>query len=448
MRSVTGITRDKSASPTDRPVASEPNPEMESRGGILHAVQVSPAFRTLMLGTLVSSTAFWMYQVAVGWLALALTDSPAFVGLAGFVGGIPLLLIALPAGVIIDRYDRRAVLLAAQVGVLVVSVVFAFLAGTDQIGRGSVLVLVAAYGMGMSFVFPTRTAIVPLLVAREDLANAVALNSAAQNATRVVGPALAGVLIGLLGVAETFAAAAVLQILALVATLRLPHLAQAPSSGSKRQTLGWTSLTVGWRVVTQQPYLGALIVLALAPTVLVMPYLNLMPVFARDVLGLGSTGLGVLLAATGLGTVAGSLAVARNPGGTTRIRRQVVTAVAFTACVIAFAVTPNVGVAIAVLFVAGGMSAAFLAMNQTALQLGVEEEVRGRVLSIYLLTWGLLPVGQLLVGALAGQIGTPRAMVTAGVLALISIAAIAWRFPAAGDGAHDVTNREGNRGDA
>ncbi len=189
-------------------------------------------------------------------------------------------------------------------------------------------------------------------------------------------------------------------------------------------------MAVGWRVVVERPHLGALIMLALAPTVLVMPFLNLMPVFARDELGLGSTGLGVLLAATGVGTVVGSLAVARYPGGATKIRRQVATAVAFASSVIGFTQAPNVGVAIAVLFVAGGMSAAFLAMNQTALQLGVEDEVRGRVLSVYLLTWGLLPVGQLLVGTLAGQIGTPVAMMTACVLALISIAAIAWRFPA------------------
>jgi predicted MFS family arabinose efflux permease len=407
-----------------------PEPSPEASGGMLHAVRVSPAFRTLMLGTVWSSAAFWMYQVAVGWLALALTDSPAFVGLAGFAGGIPLLLVALPAGVIIDRYDRRTVLLAAQIGVLIISAVFVLLVGTDRIGRGSVLVLVAAYGTMMSFVFPTRTAIVPSLVAREDLANAVALNSATQNATRVVGPSLAGVLIGVLGVAETFAAAAVMQSLALMATLRLPQL--APTGGPKRGASGWSSMAVGWRVVRQRPHLGALIMLALAPTVLVMPFLNLMPVFARDELGLGSAGLGVLLAATGVGTVVGSLAVARYPGGATRLRRQVATAVAFASSVIGFTLAPNVGIAIAVLFVAGGMSAAFLAMNQTALQLGVEDEVRGRVLSIYLLTWGLLPVGQLLVGTLAGQIGTPVAMMTACMLALISIAAIAWRFPAAG----------------
>jgi MFS family permease len=391
----------------------------------MHSVRVYSAFRLLMLGTLASNTAFWMYQVAVGWLALQLTDSPFFVAMAGFAGGIPLLLVSLPAGVIIDRFDRRTVLLLAQLGTMLVAALFAFLVGTGSIGRVSMLVLVATYGTMMSFVFPTRTTIVPSLVERRDLANAVALNSASQNATRVVGPSLAGVLIGLLGVAETFAVAAAMQALALAATMRLPSL--APESSARGAT-GWSSLTVGLQVVAQRPYLTGLIVLALAPTVLVMPYINLMPVFARDELGLGSTGLGVLLGSTGLGTVAGSLAVARRSSGQVGTRGQIVTAAAFSICVMAFSVTPIVVVAVPLLFVAGWMSASFLALNQTALQMSVEDDVRGRVFSIYLLTWGMLPVGQLLVGALASQLGTPLAMAVSCLGALTSIGVIVWRF--------------------
>ncbi|HEV2074417.1 MAG TPA: MFS transporter [Thermomicrobiales bacterium] len=392
----------------------------------MHSVRVYPAFRQLMLATLATNTAFWMYQVAVGWLALQMTDSPFFVAMAGFVGGIPLLLISLPAGVIIDRFDRRNVLLAAQVGVMVVSAIFALLVSTGLIERWSLLVLVAAYGAIMSFIFPTRTAIVPSLVERRDMANAVALNSASQNATRVVGPSLAGVLIGVLGVAETFAVAAVMQTLALAMTTRLPSLASESTPGAER---GLSSLTVGARVVAQRPYLLGLIVLALAPTVLVMPYINLMPVFARDVLGLGSSGLGVLLASTGLGTVAGSLSVARSSGGRGSSSAQIITAAAFAATILAFSLTPIAVAAVVLLFVAGWMSASFLALNQTALQLSVEDEIRGRVLSIYLLTWGMLPFGQLLVGALASQLGTPLAMVVSCLMALASIAAITRRFP-------------------
>jgi MFS family permease len=380
-----------------------------------------PAFRRLMLVTMIADTAFWMYHVAIGWLALQLTDSPAFIGMLGFAGGIPMLLVALPAGVLIDRVDRRRVLLLGQVGVILVAALFACLVGSGMVGRASMLALVAAYGTIMSFVFPTRTAMVPSLVARQDLANAVGLSSAAHNATRVVGPSLAGALIALLGLAETFAVAAALQTLAFVAMTRLPSLVPEAAAG---RTTSLTTLTIGFRVVAQRPYLMALIMLALVPTVLLIPYLNLMPIFARDQLELGSRGLGVLLASTGLGTVVGSLTVARGAGDEVGSRVQTITAATFAACVLGFAVTPIVAMAVLFLFLAGWMSATFFALNQTALQLSVEEEVRGRVLSVHMLTWGLLPFGQLLVGAVASRVGTSLAMASACLLTLIGIAVV------------------------
>jgi MFS family permease len=393
---------------------------------MLRSLRVYPAFRLLLLGTLATNSAFWMYQVAVGWLALQLLDSPLFVGLTGFAGGIPLLLFSLPAGVVIDRRDRRRVLLAAQCGVMVLAALLALLVGTGAIAPWSVLVLVFAYGTVMSFVFPTRTTIVTALVARQDLANAVALNSAGQNATRVTGPALAGVLIALVGIAPTFAVAAALQVLALATTWHLP--ANAPAATVPGGS-AWASLTIGFRTVARDPFLVRLILLALATNVLVVPYLNLMPVFARDVLEVGSSGLGLLLASTGLGTVAGALWVAHAHRLADRPGAQTAIAAAFAILVLAFALTPNLPAATSLLFAAGVVSAAFMALAQTALQLRADDAVRGRVLSIYLLTWGLLPVGQLAVGALADRVGAPAATAAACALALAGIGAIAWRMP-------------------
>ncbi len=401
--------------------------DADDAGGTLRSWHVYPAFRLLLLGTLATNSAFWMYQIAVGWLALQMTDSPLFVGLAGFAGGIPLLVLSLPAGVAIDRFDRRRVLLAAQWGVMAAAGLFALLVGTGLIGPRSLLLLAAAYGTAMSFVFPTRTTMVTSLVERDDLSNAVALNAAGQNATRVVGPSLAGILIALIGVSGTFAVAAVMQTVAIFSTLRLPPSA---SRRTARGAPGGLGLTLGLRIVARDPYLVALMLMALASNVLVMPYLNLMPVFARDELGIGSSGLGLLMASTGLGTVAGALSVARSGRLATRQGAQVVTAAAFAALVLAFALTPVVPVAAALLFAAGWMSAAFLALNQTALQLRVDDAVRGRVFSIYLLTWGMLPLGQLSLGLTADRIGAPLATAGICVLALGCIGATARRFPA------------------
>jgi MFS family permease len=346
--------------------------------------------------------------------------------LTGFAGGIPLLVFSLPAGVVIDRFDRRTVLLVAQCGVMAAAAAFAVLVGADAIEPWSILALAAGYGTVMSFIFPTRTVIVPSLVRRRDLANAVSLNAAGQNATRVVGPSLAGVLIAVVGVAGTFAVAALMQILALLATSRLP--ASAPEETARVGGVR-TSLTLGLRIVARDPYLVALMLIALASNVLVMPYVNLMPVFARDELGVGSSGLGLLLASLGLGTVAGALWVARTPSLGMRAGAQIVTGAAFATLVMLFAVTSSVPVAAMLLFAAGSMSAAFLAINQTALQLSVDDAVRGRVLSIYLLTWGMLPIGQLAVGAMADRFGAPPATVIACCLALVCIGIVAWRYP-------------------
>jgi MFS family permease len=395
--------------------------------GMFQSLRAYPSYRKLWLGTLSTNTGFWMYQIAVGWLALVLTDSALFVGLTGFAGGIPILFLAIPSGIVIDRVDRRTVLLLAQLGVMVVAAAFAFLVWTDLIERWSVLLLAFATGSVMAFIFPTRNAIVPALVDRHNLANAVALNAAGQNATRVVGPALAGAMIALIGIAGTFALAAALQIAAMLWTAQLPK--RASEARVQAGTLG-SNLTLGLRVIAGDRFLTGLILLASVTTILVMPYINLMPVFARDVLGTGEIGLGLLMGVTGLGSVIGALMVARSQRLATRPGVQVWTALGFAALVFVFAVTPNLVGAAVVLFVAGLVSAAFMAINQTVLQLQVQDEVRGRVLSIYLLTWGMLPLGQLPIGALAQRAGAPAATALACGIAAALVIVITARYPA------------------
>ena len=396
--------------------------------GVLHSLRAYPAFAMLMLGTLATNTGFWMYQTSVGWLALQLTDSALFVGLAGFAGGIPMLVLAIPAGVILDRSDRRMVLRLAQWGVMLVSAAFALLVVTDQIQPWSLLVLAFLYGSVMSFIFPTRTTMVPSLVDRQDMANAVALNSATQNATRVIGPAVAGVLIALIGASGTFAFAAVLQILALYTTNRLPA---AAAGRMNRGGGGRSSLMVGLRTVAGSQILTGLVLLSLMTNVLVMPYINLMPVFAENVMRVGATGLGVLLAAIGLGTVGGALFVARSQAILDWRGIQIITAASFAVLVVIFALTSHLtlAVGIVVLFLGGFASALFLALNQTALQLRVDEDKRGRVFSVYLMTWGLLPLGQLPTGYIAERAGAPVAVTCASAIALAGILLIAWRYP-------------------
>lgn len=402
------------------------------RPGMLHSLQVYPDFRMLMVGTLATNTAFWMYLVAVGWLALDLTDSASFVGLAGFAGGIPVLVLSIPAGVLIDRYDGRRVLLGAQAGVMLFALGFAAAITFDLIRPWLVLLLAFCYGSAMSFVFPARSTIVPSLVSRQDMTNAVALNSAVQNVTRVIGPSVAGILIATTGIGATFAFAAALQVFALVSTFKLPSNTASPT---RRQPVTRSSLTVGFAVIARSPFLTGLVLLALAPTILVMPYLNMMPVFARDILEVGSDGLGLLLAATGTGTVVGALLVARSGALQESASAQFIMVMLFTTFVILFAIIEHFALAMTLLFLAGMMSAAWLALNQTAVQLSVDDEVRGRVLSVYMMTWGVLPVGQLFVGMLAGATGPGPAVVVSCLMSAVCVVLIRFRFAGAGTAA-------------
>lgn len=394
------------------------------KAGITHSLVAYPAFRVLFLTTVTTNAAFWMWHLVTGWLALVLTDSPFVVGLTGFLGGIPMLLVSLPAGVVIDRVDRRRVLVAAQVSVTLVVALVALLLWRGWLTVYHLLAGVFLGGTAMSFVFPTRNALVADLVERRDLANAVALNSAGQNAPRVIGPALAGPLVGAIGITATLALCALLHLLALTISWRLPS---RPPSRQPRPLLA--SLAEGLGVIRRDEYLLALLALAALPTMLIMPYMNLLPVFARDELGLASGGLGLLMALSGLGGLAGALTVAafKVLGESTRV--LLLSLFGFGLTVLAFAHAPVVWLAAPFLLASGFLSSVYMAANNTLLQMHVDDAVRGRVLSVYLLTWGLLPLGALPAGAIADVWGAPVAVTALTVVALAAVAVTALRFP-------------------
>jgi MFS family permease len=406
--------------------ASDAGGHAVSELSLWHSLRAYPAFRTLLSGTLATNSGFWMWMLASGWLALVLTDSPFFVGLVGFAGGIPTLMFGLFVGVLIDRYSRRTVLLCAQLVVLTIAAIVAGLLILDLLSPWQLIVAAFVNGSAMSVIFPTRTAIVANLVPARSLANAVALNAAAQNSTRVVGPALAGPLIVGLGIDGTLVVCALLQVVAVVVTLRLPQHVLADGS---RRTGMFRSLVEGLATVWRSEYLTGMIILAAIPTMLLMPYLNLMPVFARDVLDVGAYGLGILMAANGLGGVFGSLTVA----GVRRLPETpnvlIVTAAGFALLLIVFAMTPYPLLAGALIFAAGFIAAIFLSVNNTLIQLNVDDRVRGRVMGLYVLTWGLLPVGTLPAGAVADAFGAPTAVVGMSLLAVAAILVVALRFP-------------------
>jgi predicted MFS family arabinose efflux permease len=271
----------------------------------------------------------------------------------------------------------------------------------------------------MSIIFPTRQALVPNTVERADLPNAIAVNSAMMNGSRVIGPSLAGLIMGSVGAAACFflQAGGFLWALIMSSQIALPAPVAEPQRGSPLQ-----SLLAGFAYIRSSGEVLALLGLAAIPTICGMPYIQMLPVMARDVLGTGPEGFGLLLGSSGVGALAGSLLIAAlGP-----LRRKgawlLVAATAFGLLLCLFATARSLPMAMLLVGFAGVAQAIYMALNNTLLQTLVPDRFRGRVMSVYMLTWGLMPLGTLPVGLVAEHYGAPLAITLGGgVCALFSL---------------------------
>jgi predicted MFS family arabinose efflux permease len=263
---------------------------------------------------------------------------------------------------------------------------------------------------------PVRQSLVPNLVPREDLANAIALNSAGVNITRIVGPSIAGLLIAVVSTGGNF----YLQSLLYVGVATMVVLMRVPASDRARRDVSpWRNLAEGARYTWAQPSLRGQILLALVPFVLCLPYISLMPVFAQDVLHVGAGEFGLMMAAPGIGALCGTLTIA----SLGNIRRKGLllffSLVAVGLSLIVFAESRSLPLSLLLLTLVGGFQMTYFTTNQTLIQLMTPDQFRGRVMGIYMLNQGLLPLGSLFAGGLAGVFGAPLAVTVMGASALV-----------------------------
>jgi MFS family permease len=364
-----------------------------------------------------------MQTTALGWLVLRLTDSPALLGLASFAGSAPTLLLALYAGVLADRVDRRRLLLSAQLVIGGLAALLALLATTGQVAFWQIVLIAFAAGCAQAIAMPTFQSLLPALVGRRALGNAIALNSAQFNLSRIIGPAIAGIVVGAVGESTNFWINAIGTtgfVLAL-RSIRLP----AQETLVRAEAGLWSNLMDGLRYVLGQRTLVALLLLAGAPALFVLPYLTLMPVFARDVLDIGATGLGLLTAAIGVGALAGAVTVALlRPSGASA-RTMLVGLVAMAGTIALFSWSRDVAVSCVALAGLGASQVAYYTTTNTLVQLLSPARFRGRILSLYVLTsLGLLPIGSVVDGFLAQGIGAPQTLLIGAALTMVALAAI------------------------
>ena len=409
-----------SAVPADQAI---PGIEAEPDGGMFAALRRYPTYRRLWVGMLCASLGQWMQNIALAWIALDLTDSEFFVGLVGFMAGLPFLVVSIPAGVLVDRMDRRRLLLICQGLATVLAVVVATVVILDLVEPWQILIAAFLNGSLQATMTPTQQSIVPALVERKDLTNAIALNSAGFNMTRAGGPFVAGAMIGIAGAGSAF----IMQAIALIISLFLFIRIQLPAQLPRRAAGGVKSAFEGIRLIIQRDDLRALFLLACIPTFFVFPYIQFLSIFARDILEIGAAGMGILMGASGLGAVTGSLLTARRRNTAGIGRLNVTLTVIYGLFVVGIALSQWVLLSLLLLYVAGAIGAMYMSSNNALIQLRISDEVRGRVMAAYMLTFGLMPLGAMPMGIVADLVNTQVAVAGGAIASSVLAAVIGFR---------------------
>ena len=372
-------------------------------------------YRLFFAGQSISLIGTWMTRIATAWLVYRLTGSALLLGVVGFAGQIPSFLLAPLAGVLVDRWNRQRLLVITQVLAMFQSLALALLTMTGLIKMWHVIVLSVLQGLINSFDMPARQAfVVEMVEKREDLANAIALNSSMVNAARLLGPSIGGVVIAAVGEGWCFMIDAVSYI-AVIASLLAMTITARVIQPTKDANV-FQQLREGWSYATHfAPIRNVLLLLALVSLV-GMPYTVLMPVFANDVLHGGPNTLGLLMAASGVGALVGALFLAARKTVLGLGKFIPLMAGAFGAGLIAFSFTRVLWLSLALMVVTGLGFMVQMAVSNTVLQTIVDEDKRGRVMSFYTMAFmGTAPFGSLLAGSVADRIGTPHTLLCGGI---------------------------------
>jgi MFS family permease len=377
-------------------------------------------FQLFFAGQLISLIGTWMQNVAQSWLVYRLTGSSLLLGSVGFASQFPVFLLAPVGGTIADRHDRRRIVIATQVASMLLAFVLAFLTLTGRVQVWHVFVLAALLGCVNAFDIPARQSFIVDMVGKEDLMNAIALNSSMFNGARVVGPAVAGLLVATIGEGWCFFVNAVSYVAVIAGLLMMRiHCVRRPLTESPLETT-----IEGFRWVKNTAPIRSLLLLLGLLSLVAMPYAVLMPIFADRILHSGARGLGILMGFSGVGALIGALLLAAKSGLKGLGRWIVISTAAFGVSLILFSWSRYLWLS-ALLLVPVGMSLMVeMAASNTLIQSMVPDQLRGRVMAVYsMMFMGMAPFGALFAGVLADRMGAPLT-VTVGAVACLGGAAI------------------------
>jgi len=384
-------------------------------------------YRWLWLSTLCFFGGLQMQVVARGWLVYEMTGSPFALGMVSAAFGVPLLLFSLYGGTIADRVPKRNLIMFSQIANGSFTLIIAVLITTGYIELWHLIAAAAASGVTFIFIAPGRMALIPELVAPRELLNAIALSSSGTNLTRVIAPAIAGGLMAIIGIAGVYYLVVFFYIVSITFISLLPA-GEAAIRGVK--TSVWAGIAEGVSYLRHSPVMTLLLMMAFVPIVFGMPYQNLMPVFAVDVLDVGETGLGLLMSMTGIGALMGSLGVASLGDFRRKGLLLIALGLAFGIALAVFGISHSYAFSLFILIAVGLANAGYMTLNNTIIQSSAPHEMRGRVMAIFMVTFALMPLGTLPIGAVAEAVGPTFAVTGGALIVLLFILAIAIVRPA------------------
>jgi len=375
-------------------------------------------YRLFFWGQLVSLIGTWMQQTAMSWFVYEITNSKFLLGAVAAIGSAPMMLFSIWGGSLADLYPKRSILVATQTAQMICAFLLAIGVWAGFANATFIVIIAALNGVAMGFDMPARQAFTVEMTSREDLLNAISLNSSIVNGARVVGPSLAGLMIGAVGVAMCFLFNA-LSFVAVIAGLLMMRL---PPSERKIEIVSpaehaWNGIAYSFR----HPRVRTILLLFLAVGIFGWSYMVVMPAFARDVLGRGADGFGILMSASGMGALAGALIVATFGHRFTARKLALGGVWVFSAGLLAFSFARNFYLALGFLFIAGFGMLLFFSTTNTALQTIVPDDMRGRVMGVWSLIFGaMIPLGSLEAGAMANWFGTPVTLAIGAIICAVS----------------------------
>jgi MFS family permease len=384
-------------------------------------------FQLFFAGQLISLVGTWMQTVAQSWLVYRMTGSTLLLGTVGFASQIPVFLVAPIGGIVADRWNRQRVVIATQVSSMILALILALLTLTNRIQVWEIIVLAAGLGVVNAFDIPARQAFLIDMVGREDLMNAIALNSSMFNGARILGPAVAGILVAWVGEGWCFFVNAVSYIAVIVGLLlmKIDHLAKLSHESSPLE-----NILEGFRFVRDAKPIRVILLLLGLVSLVGMPYSVLMPVFAHQILHGGARELGILMGATGVGALLGALSLAARVGVKGLGRVIAICAGGFGVSLILFSFSRVFWLSVILLVPVGFTMMVQMASSNTLVQSMSPDQLRGRVIAVYsMMFMGMAPFGAFFAGAIAHRIGAPWTVAIGGVACIAGATAFGMHLP-------------------